>query len=101
MIIRISSYLEGFVRSLVQNGRYASEDEVVTDALRLLQNRQLQNVSQVSSAVTEQDFQHRLVEAGILAHAPAGYDFGDPYEDFEPVSITDEQISEMIIRESS
>jgi antitoxin ParD1/3/4 len=39
MTIHLSGDREQFVRSLVQGGQYASEDEVIDDALRLLQER--------------------------------------------------------------
>jgi putative addiction module CopG family antidote len=37
MIIRLLEHREQFVRDLVQRGRYASEDEVIDQAVRLLQ----------------------------------------------------------------
>jgi antitoxin ParD1/3/4 len=39
MTIRLSGECERFVRSLVQGGRYASEEAVVDEALRLLEAR--------------------------------------------------------------
>jgi antitoxin ParD1/3/4 len=39
MTIHLSRDREQFVRSLVQIGRFASEDEVINEALRLLQER--------------------------------------------------------------
>jgi antitoxin ParD1/3/4 len=41
MIIHLSGDRERFVRSLVQGGRYASEDEVIDEALRLLEEQHL------------------------------------------------------------
>jgi antitoxin ParD1/3/4 len=40
MTIHLSGEQERFVRSLLQGGRYASEDEVIDEALRLLQERE-------------------------------------------------------------
>ena len=37
MVIHLSEDREQFVRSLLQGGRYASEDEVIEEALRLLE----------------------------------------------------------------
>ncbi len=39
MTIRLSEDREQFVRSLLQGGRYASEHEVIEEALRLLEER--------------------------------------------------------------
>jgi antitoxin ParD1/3/4 len=41
MTIHLSGDREQFVRSLVQGGRYASEGEVIEEALRLLEQRDL------------------------------------------------------------
>ena len=40
MSIDFSGERERFVRSLVQRGRFASEDEVIDEALRLLRDRE-------------------------------------------------------------
>ena len=40
MTIHLSGDREQIVRSLMQGGRYASEDEVIDEALRLLRQRQ-------------------------------------------------------------
>jgi antitoxin ParD1/3/4 len=39
MTIHLSSEREQFVRSLVQAGQYATEDEVIAEALQLLEER--------------------------------------------------------------
>jgi antitoxin ParD1/3/4 len=39
MTIQLSGDREQYIRSLVQGGLYASEDEVIEEALRLLQER--------------------------------------------------------------
>jgi putative addiction module CopG family antidote len=39
MMIHLTEDRERFVRSLIQGGQYASEDEVIAEALRLLQER--------------------------------------------------------------
>jgi antitoxin ParD1/3/4 len=40
MIIHLSGEREQLVRSFVQGGRFASEDEVIDEALRLLRQRE-------------------------------------------------------------
>ena len=42
MTIQLSGEREQFVRSLVQGGQFNSEDEVIDEALRLLQERDIQ-----------------------------------------------------------
>ena len=42
MTINLSGEREQFIHSLVHGGRYASEDEVIEEALRLLQERDVQ-----------------------------------------------------------
>jgi antitoxin ParD1/3/4 len=39
MTIQLPEHRQQFVRDLVQSGRYASEDEVIADALQLLEER--------------------------------------------------------------
>jgi len=39
MTIHLSERREQFIRDLVQSGRYASEDEVIDEALQLLEER--------------------------------------------------------------
>jgi antitoxin ParD1/3/4 len=46
MTIHLSESREQFVRSLVQGGRYASEAEVIDEALRLLEQRDSVTVSE-------------------------------------------------------
>ena len=46
MNIQLPQNREQFVRSLVQNGRYASEVEVIDEALRLLEQRDRQSASE-------------------------------------------------------
>jgi putative addiction module CopG family antidote len=44
MTIHLSDDRQQFVRSLVQGGKFASEDEVIAEALRLLQERHEQAI---------------------------------------------------------
>ena len=43
MMIPLSEERERFIRSLVRTGRYASENEVIEEALRLLEQRDRQD----------------------------------------------------------
>jgi antitoxin ParD1/3/4 len=46
MTIHLSGEREQFIRSLVQGGRYASENEVIEEALRLLEQRDREHAKQ-------------------------------------------------------
>ncbi len=46
MTIHLSGDREQVVRTLMKAGRYASEDEVIDEALRLLQQRDLKQVEE-------------------------------------------------------
>ena len=53
MTIHLSSDREQFVRSLVKIGQFASEDEVIDEALRLFQERDEQaKLAELKSAIT-------------------------------------------------
>jgi antitoxin ParD1/3/4 len=45
MTVHLSGDRERFVRSLVRDGRYASESEVIDEALRLLEQRDLKRAA--------------------------------------------------------
>jgi putative addiction module CopG family antidote len=98
MTVHLPEDLERYVLSEVQHGRFASADEAVCEAVRLLrQQHQSQNAP--AQQLTEQEFEQKLVRAGFLALRPAG-DAGKPtLPRLEPVRIQGEALSETIIRE--
>ncbi len=54
MTVRLSEYSEQFVRSLVQGGRFPSEDDAIEEAIRLLEQRYCQPTR---APVTEKEVQ--------------------------------------------
>jgi Arc/MetJ-type ribon-helix-helix transcriptional regulator len=96
MNLHISGDAERIIRLKLQSGRFASESEVVEEALRLL-DQQGQSRS-AGLALTEEEFQRHLVDLGLMSALPdSGVDVDDP--DDEPIGIEGEPLSETIIRE--
>jgi Arc/MetJ-type ribon-helix-helix transcriptional regulator len=106
MMIQVTGDLERFVLDAVSTGRYATEDDVVQDALkRLLESlpqgsepsQQYAEPGQSTKRLTKQEFQRHLVEIGIIDELPetgAGTDQSE--------ALTDEKgeiVSEIVIRE--
>ena len=61
MNIQLPEHRQQFVRSLVQGGQYASEAEVIDEALRLLEQRDRQSASE-----------HQRIEALLLEGLDSG-----------------------------
>ena len=99
MNARLSEESACFVRSLVQSGRYASEEEILEEALRLLQQREQALLTTDKKPMTEDEFERHLVAIGMMSHVPPPPDPDRPERDFEPVVIEGEPLSETIIRE--
>jgi putative addiction module CopG family antidote len=96
MNLHISGNAERIIRLKLQSGRFASESEVVEEALRLL-DQQGQSRS-AALALTEEEFQRHLVNLGLMSALPdTGVDVDDP--DDEPIGIEGEPLSETVIRE--
>jgi putative addiction module CopG family antidote len=108
MTIHLSKDLERFVRDAVQTGRYASEDDVIRDALARLKETLPKNtktpakkakpVLQKKKTLTEAEFDQHLLKIGLMSQLPdTDADFDDP--DDEPITIRGEPLSETVIRE--
>jgi putative addiction module CopG family antidote len=89
--------LERFIRSEVQRGLFASEVEVITEAVRLLQQRK-QEASSQGKAPTPDELNRQLLEAGLLTRVPTRPD-PETYREFSPIVVEGEPVSETIIRE--
>jgi putative addiction module CopG family antidote len=106
MTIHLSKDLEQFVHDAVRAGRYASEDDVIHDALSRLKQSTPEDAQTLASptGLTEaesanQDVQRKLFNAGLLTEIkPPLRDF-TPYLDRKPVPIEGEPLSETIIHE--
>lgn len=95
MTIHLSKELERFVHGAVRAGHYATEDEVVKDALARLE----QSLPATrKKPLTREEFDKHLLAIGLLSQLPdTTLDFDDP--DDEPIAIKGEPLSETIIRE--
>ncbi len=99
MNAHLSEESEHFVRSQVLSGRYASEEEVLEEALRLLKQREQATSPPAKGITSEDEFERHLVEIGLMSRVPPPHDPNRPERDFEPVVIEGEPLSETIIRE--
>jgi putative addiction module CopG family antidote len=97
MTIHLSEDMERFVLSEVQSGRFASPEEAINEALRLLQQKKREPKVQKSSLTTD-ELNRQMLEAGLLTQIPSCPDPAT-YEEFSPIVIHGEPISETIIRE--
>ena len=99
MTIHLPEELERFVRNEVATGHFASEDDAISEAVRLLLQRR-QSTPRSSKPLTEQEFEQRLRDSGLLAstppHAPPSTSNRPA---FKPISITGVPLSETVIHE--
>jgi putative addiction module CopG family antidote len=98
MTIHLPEDLERYVQSQVHLGRFASADEAITEAVRLLRHR-LQEQAATARPMTEEEFDRQLMESGLLASIPPRQAGTPAPRDFQPVKIEGEPLSETIIRE--
>jgi Arc/MetJ-type ribon-helix-helix transcriptional regulator len=94
MTIHLPEDLENSVRVLVQNGRFASFDDAMAEAARIL----LKQPAPASAPVTEAELLQQMLDIGMMTKLPdADADFDDP--DDQPIDIKGEPLSETVIRE--
>jgi len=94
MTIHLSEDLENSIQALVNGGQYASVDEAMNEAARLLLRKQ----PPAKTIVTEADLHKHMLEIGLLSQLPdTEADYDDP--DDQPITIEGEPLSETIIRE--
>ena len=101
--------LKRFVHNAVRGGRYASQDDVIRDALTRLRQTMPANGSKSrrraksaeqpkKNVLTEAELQQHMLEIGLMTQLPdTAADFDDP--DDQPISIKGEPLCETIIRE--
>jgi Arc/MetJ-type ribon-helix-helix transcriptional regulator len=110
MTIQLPTDLESSIQAAVDGGRYASVDDAMAEAARLLlrqidQDRLEPKTSTDPSPdltveeIADQELQRRLLEAGIISEIKPPPRLLPARERFSPVPITGEPISETIIRE--
>jgi Arc/MetJ-type ribon-helix-helix transcriptional regulator len=95
MTIHLPKDLEGGIRATVLSGAFASDDEVIAEALRQFLRKQIP-ISK--TPMTEEDLQRHMLEIGLLTQLPdTSADFDDP--DDQLIDIEGEPLSETVIRE--
>jgi Arc/MetJ-type ribon-helix-helix transcriptional regulator len=96
MTIRLPQDVENSINAAVLSGRFASIDDAMTKAARLLLRETKRPKS--ARALTEDDIDRQLLADGLLTQLPdTDNDVDD--EDIEPVVIEGEPLSETILRE--
>ncbi len=97
MTIHLPEDLERFVQAEVSLGHFASAEEAITQAVRLLRQRGHEPPAQ-ARPLSEDEWQRQLLQSGLLTSIPARPAAGARRE-FQPVQIEGEPLSETIIRE--
>ena len=94
MNIQLPDNLENSVRSLVNGGRFASVDEAMVEAARLL----VKQTRPIKKPMTEAELHQHMLDIGLMTSLPdREADYDDP--DDQPVEIIGEPLSETVIRE--
>jgi hypothetical protein len=91
--------LRGYVQAMVLRGRFASEDAVIAEAVRVLRQTDQGLRPFPKGPLTEEAFDQHLVEIGLMSKLPPPSDPARPQRDFRPVAIAGEPLSETINRE--
>jgi len=109
MIIHLSKELERFVHDAVRGGRYASEDDVIRDALIRLEQTMPKNTEMAGNRakparqknpLTIEHINWRMLASGLTTQLPdPAQDIDDDDPDGQPIVIEEEPLSETIIRE--
>jgi Arc/MetJ-type ribon-helix-helix transcriptional regulator len=94
MTIHLPKELENSIRSEVRRGRFASVDDAMAEAARLLLRQQ----QPAEKPLTKDEFHRRLIDLGLTSELPdTAADFVDPEDNL--VEIEGEPLSETVIRE--
>ncbi len=97
MTIQLPDDLEASIRAEVQSGHFASMDEAMTEAARLLLRRREHGPSH--TAITPDELNRQLLADGLINRLPdPDADVEDDAEDL-PIPLDGEPLSETIIRE--
>ena len=94
MNVQLPDDLENSIRSLVDGGRFASVDDAMAEAARLL----LKQVWLTRKPTTESELLQYMLATGLMSRLPdTAADYDDP--DDELIEIRGEPLSETIMRE--
>jgi Arc/MetJ-type ribon-helix-helix transcriptional regulator len=99
MIIHLPYDLESSILAEVQSGHFASVDEAMAEAARLLLRQRNQDEhARMARPLTEAEFKRQLLESGLMTGLPTPAD-PSVRRTFQPVLLEGEPLSETIIRE--
>jgi Arc/MetJ-type ribon-helix-helix transcriptional regulator len=98
MTIHLPEDLERYVQAEVSLGHFASEEEAITQAVRLLRQRGHEPQAQ-ATPLSEDEWERRLLQSGLLASIPPRPSAAGARREFQPIRIPGEPLSETIIRE--
>jgi len=96
MTVHLPEDLERYVQSQVLNGHFVSADAAIAEAVRLLQQRR-QSASFLSKSLTEEEFEQKIHQAGLLGSVPPRTASAPSH--FKPISIAGAPLSETVIHE--
>jgi Arc/MetJ-type ribon-helix-helix transcriptional regulator len=98
MTIHLPEDLERFVKAEVLRGHFDSEEDAITQALLLLR-QQSQNQTARQEKLSEDEWEQRLLQSGLLASIPPFPAGAGARREFQPIKIEGEPLSEAVIRE--
>lgn len=98
MTIHLPEDLERYVQGQVHSGRFASPDDAIAEAVRLLRQR-LQGQAAGNGPLSEDEWEKRLIKAGILQGPRPSGSPAIARQDYDPIQIQGEPLSETVIHE--
>ena len=99
MTIHLPHDLESSILAGVRSGHFASVDEAMAEAARLLlRTRNLGGPAVANTTPSEAEFKQQLLKSGLMASLPTPPDPATR-RTFQPVTLEGEPLSEAIIRE--
>lgn len=99
MTIQLPNDLENSIRAEVASGHFASVDDAMAQAARLLlRQRRQEGQDATSKPPTEAEFKQQLLKSGLMTSLPTPTDPATR-PPFQPVTLEGEPLSETIIRE--
>jgi Arc/MetJ-type ribon-helix-helix transcriptional regulator len=98
MDVHLPEDLQEYVQSEVLCGHFASEQDAIEEAVRLLRLRRQPNIIQ-PNPLTQEQLEQQLLETGFLGSIPPPRTAASSRREFQPVPIEGEPLSETIIRE--
>jgi Arc/MetJ-type ribon-helix-helix transcriptional regulator len=98
MVIQLPEDLESSILAEVQSGHFASVDEAMAEAARLLLLRLEPGGGTANTTPSEAEFKQQLLKSGLMTSLPTPPDPANR-RTFQPITLEGEPLSETIIRE--